>query len=146
MLLMSVRVSPCRALLRRSSSGRWTSSTPSSARATVIGSATVWLRVPFGPLTVTTLSSSATSTPDGTGTGSLPMRDIAFSSPGFRLPDVGEDFPTYALLVGLAVGQQPLARRDDRDAQATEDLRQRGALGVHPQTGLADPAYAGQRA
>src|SRR5690348_17010805 len=74
------------------------------------------------------------------------MRDIALSSPGFRLPDVGEDFPTYALLVGLAVGQQALAGRDDRDTQATEDLGQRGALRVDAQTGLADPAHAGERA
>src|SRR3954469_1522409 len=108
MLLISVRLSPWRALLLRSSFGRCTSRVPSSDFATVIGSATVWLRVPLGPLTVTTLPSSWTSTPEGTGTGSLPIRDIALSSPGFRLPDVGEDFPTHALLVGLTVGQQPL--------------------------------------
>src|SRR4051794_38961481 len=121
MLLMSVRLRPWRALLLRSSLGRCTSRVPSSAFATVIGSATEWLREPFGPLTVTTLPSSCTSTPEGTGTGSLPMRDIAFSSPGFRLPDVGEDFPTHALLVSLTVGQQAGARRDDRDTEATED-------------------------
>ena len=80
MLLISVRVRPCRARLCRSSSGRFTSSAPSSARSTVIGEATAWLRVPFGPFTVTTLSSTVTSTPAGTGTGSLPMRDIVFSS------------------------------------------------------------------
>src|SRR5689334_6034768 len=74
------------------------------------------------------------------------MRDIAFSSPGFRLPDVGEDFPTHALLVRLTVGQQALAGRDDRHAQATEDLGQAGALRVHAQTGLADPADTGDRA
>jgi hypothetical protein len=67
-------------------------------------------------------------------------------SPGFRLPDVGENFPTHALLVGLAVGEQPLAGRDDRDAEATEDLGQAGALRVDAQTGLADPADAGDRA
>src|SRR5690606_25686983 len=38
------------------------------------------------------------------------------------LPDVGEDFPTYALLVCLAVGQEALARRDDRDTEAAEHL------------------------
>src|SRR4051795_12699167 len=87
-----------------------------------------------------------TSTPAGTGTGSLPMRDIAVSPPGLSSPDVGEDFPTHALRVGLTVGQQPLAGRDDRDAEAAEHLRKRRVLGVHAQAGLADPAYAGDRA
>src|SRR4051812_12774976 len=116
MFAIRVRVSPCRDLLSRWSSGRATSMVPSSERATVIGAATVWLRVPFGPLTVTSRSASVTSTPDGTGMGSLPMRDmLLFSSSVSSLPDVGEDFPTHALLVRLAVGQQALARGDDRD-------------------------------
>src|SRR3954467_11832500 len=146
MLLTRVRVRPCRDLLIRSSSGRLTSRTPASPFSTTIGAATVWLRVPLGPLTVTTLPSIWTSTPVGTGTGSLPMRDIAVSPPGLSSPDVGEDFPTHALLVGLTVGEQPLAGRDDRDAEATEHLGQAGVLGVHAQPGLADPADAGQRA
>src|SRR4029079_7737071 len=58
------------------------------------------------------------------------------------LPDVGEDFPTHALLVGLAVGQQALAGRDDRDTQSAEHLRKAGALGVDPEAWLADAAYA----
>src|SRR3954452_19053661 len=45
-----------------------------------MGAATEWLRTPLGPFTVTVLCSSVTSTPEGTGTGSLPMRDIAVSS------------------------------------------------------------------
>src|SRR3954447_25164934 len=146
MSLMSVRVRPCRARLWRSSSGRLTSRVPSSVRSTVMGAATEWLRTPLGPFTVTVLCSSVTSTPDGTGTGSLPMRDIVLSPPVPGLPDVGEDFPAHALRVGLTVGEQPLAGRDDRDAEAAEHLRERGALGVDAQTGLADPAYAGDRA
>src|SRR4051812_24491924 len=122
MLAMSVRVSPWSERELRSSSGRTTAMVPSSVRSTVMGAATVWLSVPLGPLTVTTCSSRLTSTPDGTGMGSLPMRDMLLLSSRSWLPDVGEDFPTYALLVGLSVGQQPLARRDDRDAQAAEDL------------------------
>src|SRR5262245_11511732 len=145
MLLTRVRVSPCSDLLSRSSSGRLTSRTPSPF-STVIGDATLWVRVPLGPLTVTTLPSIWTSTPAGTGTGSLPMRDIAVSPPGLSSPDVGEDFPTHALLVGLTVGEQPLAGRDDRDAEAAEHLREAGVLGVDAQTGLADPADAGDRA
>src|SRR5437870_4591990 len=105
MLLTRVRVSPWSDRLSRSSSGRLTSRTPSPC-STTIGAATVWLRVPLGPLTVTVGPSMVTSTPEGTGTGSLPMRDIAVSPPGLSLPDVGEDFPTHALLVGLPVGEQ----------------------------------------
>src|SRR3954451_17096261 len=146
MLLTRVRVRPCRDLLIRSSSGRLTSRTPASPFSTTIGAATVWLRVPLGPLTVTTLPSMLTSTPAGTGTGSLPMRDIAVSPPGLSSPDVGEDFPTHAVLVGLTVGEQPLAGRDDREAEAAEHLRETGALGVDAQTGLADPSDARDRA
>src|SRR5689334_2740653 len=120
MLAISVRVSPCRDLLCRSSSGRDTWIWP-SLRSTVMGAATWCERVPLGPFTVTRRSSTATSTPEGTEMGSLPMRDI--SPPPFS-PDVGEDFPTYALLLGLAVRQQTVAGRDDRDAEAAEHLGQ----------------------
>src|SRR6476661_5932966 len=112
MLLMSVRVRPWSERLVRSSSGRCTSRMPSS---------------PLAPLTVTSDSSIATSTPDGTAMGSLPIRDMLLSLPGLSRsgsPDVGEDFAAHALLVRLAVGQQSLRRRDDRDAEATEDLGQ----------------------
>src|SRR5215204_4684836 len=149
MLLIRVRVRPWSDLLIRSSSGRLTSRTggpPSSLRSTMIGAATVWVRVPLGPFTVTTGPSSATSTPDGTGTGSLPMRGIAIPLFLVSSPDVGEDFPTHALLVGLTVGQQALARRDDRDTQAAEHLRETRVLGVDPEARLADPADAGDRA
>src|SRR3954452_4789012 len=146
MLAISVRVRPCSDLLTRSSSGRATSSAPSSARATVIGAATVWLRVPLGPLTVTRRSSRATSTPDGSVMGSLPIRDMPVSPLGPSSPDVGEDFPTYALLVGLAVGQQALARRDDRDTEATQHPGESGGLAEPPKAGLADAAYHGYRA
>src|SRR5918995_1935162 len=145
MLLIRVRVRPCRERLMRSSSGRLTSRTP-SLRSTVMGAATWCDKMPLGPLTVTSWSSMATSTPDGTSIGSLPIRDMSVSSSGLSSPDVGENFPTHALLVGLAVGQQTLARRDDRDAQAAEHARQAGGLGVHPQAGLADAADAGDRA
>src|SRR6478735_3205881 len=149
MLLMSVRVRPWSERLLRSSSGRCTSRMPSSPLATVIGAAMVCDRVPLGPLTVTSDSSIATSTPDGTAMGSLPMRDMLLSLPGLSWsgsPDVGEDFAAHALLVRLAVGQQSLRRRDDRDAEATEDLGQVGALGVDAQAGLADAADARDRA
>src|SRR3954469_3392009 len=139
MLAMRVRDRPCRARFWRSSLGRCTSSVPSSSRWTLMGAATVWLSEPLGPLTLTVCPSMATSTPPGTAIGSRPIRDI-FAAP---LPDVGEDFPTHALLVRLLVGQQPGGRRDDRDAQATEHLGQGVRLRVHPQAGLGDAPDTG---
>src|SRR5262245_24597653 len=112
MLLTSERDRPWNALLSRSSSGRFTSTAPSSSRSTVIGSTTVCDRVPLGPFAVTVRPSMVMSTPDGTVTGSFPMRDIV-SSP--FSPDVGEDFPAHAAPVGLLVGHQTLRGRDDRD-------------------------------
>src|SRR3954447_73113 len=146
MLAIRVRVRPCSERLLRSSSGRFTSSAPSSARSIVIGAATVCESVPLGPLTVTVLDSTVTSTPDGTTTGTLPIRDIACLLLVLVSPDVGEDFPTHALRVRLTVGKQPLAGRDDRDAEAAEHLGQAGALGVDTEAGLADPADAGDGA
>src|SRR3954462_7385036 len=142
MLAMRVRERPCRARLWRSSFGRCTSSVPSSSRWTVMGVATVWLSEPLGPLTLTVCPSMATSTPPGTAIGSRPIRDI-FAAP---LPDVGEDFPTHALLVRLLVGEQPGGRGDDRHAQAAEHLGQSGGLRVDPETGLRHALHAGDAA
>src|SRR5690242_21814783 len=103
MLATSVRDRPCRARLSRSSSGRLTTSLPSSC-AIVIGLITVCESWPFGPFTVTFWPSIVTSTPEGTGIGSRPIRDMLFSSP--QLPDVGEDFPAHATLAGLLVREQ----------------------------------------
>src|SRR4051812_4617589 len=146
MLAISVRVSPWSAREVRSSSGRLTSSVPSSC-ATSIGAATEWLSWPLGPLTVTCRPSIETSTPLGTGMGILPMRDmLLLLSLDPRSPDVGEDFPTHALLVRLPVGEQARGRREDRDAEPAQHARQVGRLGVHPQTRLADPPNARDRA
>src|ERR1700761_5279539 len=84
----------------------------------------------------------ATSTPLGTVMGSRPILDIAASP----LPDVGEDFAAHAALVGLLVGQQPAGRRDDRDAQAAQDLGQVVLLRVNPQTRLGHALDARDRA
>src|SRR3954453_8443468 len=142
MLATSVRVRPCRALESRSSVGRRTTSWPSSC-SIAMGSTTVCDSVPFGPFTVTSLPLMLTSTPDGTGIGSLPMRLIALLS--FPSPDVGEDFPAYALLLTLLVGAQPCRGRDDRHTQPTQHARQVRRLRVDPEAGLGDPADAGDR-
>src|SRR6478609_8575096 len=104
MLETRVRVRPWSERDMRSSLGRATSRVPSSALVTVMGALTSWLSVPLGPLTVTVAPSMSTVTPAGTEMGRRPMRDMAVLS--FPLPDVGEDFPTHALLGGLLVGQQ----------------------------------------
>src|SRR4051794_20688553 len=109
MLCTSERVRPCSARLSRSSSGRVTVRTPSPC-SIWMGSLIVCGSVPLGPFTVTCWPSRVISTPDGTGMGRRPIRDIV----GPPLVDVGEDFPTHALLVGLAVRQQAARRRDDR--------------------------------
>src|SRR5690554_5477409 len=103
MLASRVRVRPCRARDSRSSSGRATLRAPSSC-STVMGAGTECSRDPLGPFTVTSAPLMVTSTPAGTGTGSLPIRDIGVSP--FRLPDVGEDFAAHTLVLRLTVSQE----------------------------------------
>src|SRR3954453_9472813 len=112
MLFTSERVRPCSARLSRSSPGRLIVRTPSPCSMRM-GSLMVCDSVPVGPFTVTCWPSRESSTADGTGMGRGPILDM-----GGLLVDVGEDFPTHALLVGLAVRQQAARRRDDRDAEA----------------------------
>src|SRR5215475_12773007 len=140
MLAINDLDSPCSALISPSSDGLVTVITPSSC-LTSIGTATCMLNVPFGPFTVTSRPLIDTSTPEGTVTGIRPIRDI-----GTPLPDVGEDFPAHALLLGLPVGHQARRGRDDRDAETAEDPRQVVLAGVHPQPRLGDPLDARDRA
>src|ERR671914_5397 len=141
MLLINARVRPCRARAVFSSLGRPTVTVPSSRR-TSIGSTTVCDSSPLGPLTVTLWPSIFTSTPLGTGIGRRPIRDILCSPPS---PDVGEDFPAHAALAGLLVGHEAGRRRDDRDAEAAEDLWQVVLLRVHPETRLGHSLESGDR-
>src|SRR6516164_6697901 len=140
MLAISVRDRPCSARTEPSSLGLVTLMTPSS-RTTSMGSATVWLSVPFGPCTVTSRPSMVTCTPLGMVTGSRPILDIAAP----LLPDVGEDFPAHAALLGLLVGQQPAGGGDDRHAEAAEHPGQAVLLRVDPQPWLGHPLDAGDR-
>src|SRR5271155_2133401 len=124
MLLTRVRVNPCRERLTLSSSGRSTTSTCPSWR-TVISPATWWLSAPRGPVTVTERPSSATLTPEGTGTGVRPIRDIRHSSTNPRSsPDVAEDLATDSAFAGLPVAHEALAGRQYGNAQAAKDARQ----------------------
>src|SRR5918998_4910200 len=109
-----------------------------------MGAGTVCSRVPLGPLTVTSAPLMVTSTPAGTGTGSLPIRDMAYLLSG--LPDVGEDFAADALGLCLLVGQEAGGRGQDRHAEATQDLGEVGGLRVDAKAGLGHAAHAGHGA
>src|ERR1700712_2827121 len=128
-LAMSVRVRPCSERELRSSSGRVTRSWPSSS-LTSIGLATVSASSPFGPLTVMAEPSTVTLTPAGMSIGRRPIRDMTW------LPNVGEDFPTHALLGRLAVREEPGGGREDGNAESTENLGDFGRLCVNPEAGL----------
>src|SRR5215467_3478716 len=136
MLAISDRDSPCSARISPSSLGLVTVITP-SACWTSIGADTSRLSSPLGPLTWTLRPLMVTSTPLGMVIGSRPIRDMAGS-----LPDVGEDFPAYAILLGLLAGHQPGRRRDDRNAEATEYPGQIVLARVHPQARLGHPLEA----
>src|SRR3954447_5293109 len=137
MLLTSVRVSPWSCLWVFCSVGRATTSVPSS-RLRVRSGWRARLSVPFGPLTVTWRPSIVTSTPDGTGMGRRPIRDMSV-----HLPDEREDFAAQLRLARLLAGHDPLARADDDDAQAAEHARDVRLACVDAQAGLADPLEAG---
>src|SRR5688500_12179432 len=62
------------------------------------------------------------------------------------LPNVGEDFPAHACLVGLAVGHETARGRNDRHAEAAENSGQAGGLRVHAQARLRHAAEAGDAA
>src|SRR5215475_11107935 len=136
MLAIRDRDSPCSARISPSSLGLVTVITP-SACWTSIGAEISRLSSPFGPLTWTWRPLMVTSTPLGMAIGSRPIRDMAGS-----LPDVGEDFPAYALLLGLLVGHQAARRRDDGDAEAAEHPRQVVLARVHAQARLGHPLEA----
>src|SRR5580704_5931095 len=136
----SVRVSPCSERWRRASEGRLTVMTPVSTLMSIDG-AKVRCSVPREPVTLRRLPSSrATSTPSGTGIGSLPMRDIRQS------PHECDDFAAQSGALRRAAGHQSARGRDDRDPEASEDPRDLGLARVDPQARAADPAQPGERA
>src|SRR3954468_10947440 len=105
-----------------------------------MGSGTVRERVPFGPFTLTVPAPIVTSTPEGTGMGERPTRDISSS------PHVAEDLAAHATLARLTVGHESLAGREDGDTEATEDARHLVRLAVHAKARLGDAPDAADRA
>src|SRR5690606_4475455 len=118
MLLTSDRTSPCSARFSRSSSGRSTTSVSPSWR-TVMAPGRSRSSTPLGPRTVMCRPATDTSTPLGTGMGDLPTRDMGS-------PHEAQDLAADVALARLAVGEQALAGREDRDAQPAEDPRDLG--------------------
>ena len=93
MLATSERVSPCRARCSPRSVGRVTViSSPSCT--TVMSRGMRSESSPLGPCTRTTSGSIVTVTPEGTGMGLRPIRDIAL------LPDLRHDLAADAVLAG----------------------------------------------
>src|SRR5688572_27968007 len=112
MLATSVRESPWSARCSGSSDGRATRTVPSSCAAVIAG-CRVRSSSPLGPFTRTTLPSTVTVTPFGTGIGFFPIRDIARTP----LPDDRNELASGARLARLLVRHQPLLRAQDRHAQ-----------------------------
>src|SRR4051812_35601101 len=107
-----------------------------SSFLTVTSGLSLRTSVPFAPLTVFWSAVIATSTPCGTAIGIFPTRDMSAPSSGLR--DEAQDLAADAVLARLAVGHHALRRRDDGDAQAVHDLRDRVAALVDAQAGAAD--------
>src|SRR5438270_682246 len=94
--------------------------------------------VPFGPFTVTSSPARVTSTPEGTGMGLFPIRDI-------RSPHETEDLAADPALARLAIGHEALAGRENGHAEAAQHTRQAVGLGVDAQPGLGDASDPGDR-
>src|ERR1700730_5079371 len=138
MLATSVRVRPCSERWMRAFEGRSTVIVPVSTLMSIDG-AKVRCNVPREPVTLRRLPvSRATSTPSGTGIGSLPIRDIRSG-----LPHERDDFAAQSGALRRASGHQTARGRDDGNAQPSEHPRDLGLARVHAQPGAADPAQAG---
>src|SRR3989442_9209876 len=132
MFATSERQRPWSARAVRLSSPREIVSTlPSSFAVMPVESGCVSL--PFGPSARTTLPSTDTFTPSGTGMGFLPIRDMRGS-----LPHVGEDFPAHLLLSRGAIGDDAARGRDDGHAHPREDGGHLVVGDVHAPAGLRD--------
>src|SRR5690348_3637992 len=91
---------------------------------TVTSSGSTTCSWPLGPLTLTVCPSTFAVTPDGIGTGFLPIRDMAFPC-SRALEHRAEDFAADILVARIVVRHHAFRRGEDRDAEAVVDARQR---------------------
>src|SRR5580700_4211610 len=141
MLATRVRVSPCIDRWMRAFEGRSTVINPGSTLMSIEGTK-VRCSVPRDPVTLRRLPvSRATSTPAGTGIGSLPMRDIRNAS-----PHEGDDFAAQPGALRCTSGHESARGGDDRHPQPAENTRDLRFARVDAQPGPADPAQTGERA
>src|SRR5579863_3140218 len=138
MFAMSVRVSPCAERCSLASPLRSTRTLPSSTVTSTTRARIAWCNSPFGPLTRTPSFSSVTFTPDGTTTGSLPIRDITIP-----LPNVGQDFAADAGLFGALARHDALRRRNDDEPEAAEHARNLRLARVYAQARPRNAAQPG---
>src|SRR5215471_8712940 len=92
---------------------------------------------PLGPLTRTSSRSAFTSTPLGMATGIFPIRDTAK-----LLPNLTEDLAAQPRLARLPAAGDPLRCGNDRDSQASEDLRNLLGGLIDAASGSGDPLEA----
>src|SRR5690606_23243062 len=137
MLFTSARTVPDMALAWRESLAAAKVSWPSSWEIRTLPSRD-WVRVPSGPLTTICPALMVASTPFGSATGYLAMRDMVEIS----LCHVAEHFATDAVGAGLAVRHDATGGRDDRHAQAVHDLGNGIAALVDTQAGTRDAVDA----
>src|SRR5579864_1008427 len=109
-----------------------------SVTATVMSGCTRRSSEPFGPLTRTVRSATATSTPRGIGMGSRPTRDMRDSS-----PDEAQDLAAHPRAPRVAVGHDAARRRENGDAETSAHPRDLGSAPVDAQAGPADPPQPG---
>src|SRR5258708_37113807 len=131
------RVRPCSARCSPRSVGRVTWSTSPSC-LTSMSRGIRSLSSPLGPLTRTDSGSIETVTPEGTGMGCLPIRDI--SSPHLR-----QDLAADAGGPGGVAGHHAMGGGDDRGAHATQHLGDRLRIDVVAPAGAGHAAQAGDR-
>src|SRR5271166_1168905 len=122
-LAIWARVMPHMARARFSSLCGWTCTAPASIEIDT-SSGAVNLSSPLAPLTAIVWPSTLAVTPEGMGTGFLPIRDMTqFRFFGGPSEDGAEDFAADIVLAGGVVGHDALRRRDNRDAEAVADAR-----------------------
>src|SRR5215212_4034651 len=132
MFAIRLRVRPWSARCSPRSVGRLTRIWSSSC-ATVMSLFTRSWSSPLGPFTRTSSGSMATSTPDGTAIGCLPIRLMSPCS-----PDPRHELAAHALAGGVVAGHHATGGGHDRRAHPALDTRDRAGGHVLAPPGLGD--------